>query len=93
MRKFIKKFCRVFLSRYSLSATMILAEVLLIAYLIFGSGEPVYVLLPLSVILTVGTLLHLINKDTNPEYKVAWIFIILVLIPVGSILYMLFYHI
>lgn len=92
MRKFIKKFCRVFLSRYSLSATMILAEVLLIAYLIFGSGEPVYVLLPLSVILTVGTLLHLINKDTNPEYKVAWIFIILVLIPVGSILYMLFYH-
>lgn len=92
MRKFIKKFCRIFFSRYSLSAIMILAEVLVIAYLFVGSGEPVYVLAPLSILLTAATLLHLINKDTNPEYKVAWLCVILLLIPVGSILYLLFYH-
>ncbi len=92
MKKFIKRFCRIFFSRYSLSAVMILAEVLIIAYLFVGSGEPVYVLAPLSVLLTAVSLLHLVNKDTNPEYKVAWLCVILLLIPVGSILYLLFYH-
>ena len=91
MKKVLKKFNRVFFSRYALSALMILVEVLLIIHLIFSGWETVYLIAPISVIFTALSLLHLINRVTNPEYKVVWAIIILLIVPVGSVLYFLFY--
>ena len=70
---------------------MILTEVLIIIHLIFSGWETVYLIAPISALVSAVTLLHLINRVTNPEYKVTWAIIILMLSPVGSVLYLLFY--
>ncbi len=87
----MKKICRVFFSRYALSALAIVLQVAVMIYLfIFAASSRVYVSLA-SMLLSVFAFLSLVNRETNPEYKIPWSFIILTLTPAGAILYFLFY--
>lgn len=88
----MKKICRVFFSRYTLSALAIVFQVTLMIHLfIYASDSGLYISIA-PLILSVIAFLSLVNKETNPEYKIPWSFIILSLTPVGAVLYFLFYQ-
>ena len=88
----LRKLCRVFFSRYAISALLILAEVALMTYLLVSATTYFYVFLAVAGLFGVATLVSLINKDANPEYKVTWSVIILIFPVFGPITYLLFYN-
>lgn len=92
MKNILKRINRIFFSRYALSALMILTELAIIVWLVLINLESIYIVLIVSILISLISFLHLINKETNPEYKVSWSFIIFALPPIGSLLYFLFYQ-
>jgi cardiolipin synthase len=87
----MRKLCRFIFSRYFISATLILAELLLLGYLLFAAYEYSWIALLFFVVLNIIALISLINKDANPEYKVSWLVVIMLLPPFGVALYSIFY--
>ena len=87
----MRKICRVLFSRYAISAILILVEVVLFGLLIFSMPTSIYAFIVISAAVALLTLVNLINKDTNPEYKISWAVVILVVPCFGALLYLLFY--
>lgn len=86
----MKKFSRFIFSGYFLSFVMIMLEVATLFFLIVRlSAYSIYFLL-LTLVVNFLSLLSVINADTNPEHKVTWISVILLLPILGSLLYILF---
>lgn len=71
---------------------MIVLEVLLIVYLFLSAFTHWYVALGLALLINIIALIDIINKDANPEYKITWAVVVLVLPLVGSLLYVMFYR-
>ena len=92
----LRRLCRVFFSRYAISAIVIVAEVVLMTYLILGlSYAPdaaSYATVVLLFIPGLLSLISIINRDANPEYKVTWTVIVLILPIFGPLIYLLFYN-
>ena len=87
-----KKIWNLLFSRYAVCAFTILGEVLLIALLIFGASLISYVFIAVSVVVDIAALIAIINRDANPEYKVTWTVLVLVLPVLGALLYVIFYR-
>ncbi len=88
----MKKMCRMLFSRYALSALAIVLQVTLMIYLLVFAGAPRIYISVVSILLSAVAFLNLVNRETNPEYKIPWLFIIVGLSPVGAVLYFLFYQ-
>ena len=87
----MKKICRMFFSRYAISAIAILIQVMAVVYLFVTAASAGFYISLASMLFSVIAFLSLVNRETNPEYKIPWSFIILALTPAGAILYFLFY--
>lgn len=87
----MRKLCRVLFSRYAISALMILGEIALIVYLSLSASTSLYITLVIAGAVELCALLSLINRDTNPEYKLSWAIVILILPLIGTLLYLLFF--
>lgn len=86
----MKKLLRFIFSGYFVSLIMILLEVAVLFLLIVKlSAYSVYFLLG-ALLVNLLALLAVINSDFNPEYKVTWISVILLLPILGSLLFILF---
>ena len=78
-------------SRYAISAIMILMEIALIGYLLFSASTYFYVTVIISVLFMLVAFVNLITRDTNPEYKLSWLAVIM--IPIfGPVMYFIFYE-
>ena len=88
----MRKIGKVLFSRYSISALMLLAEVVACIFLFLSMPTSVYSFIAVSFIIEMTAFLNLINKDANPEYKASWSAVILVLPIAGAVLYFLFYR-
>lgn len=89
----MRKLCRILFSRYSISALIILGEILLIAYVILGATAIfTYVVVALALLVSLVTVVSIVNRDANPEYKVTWSVVVLCLPLLGAFLYAIFYH-
>ena len=87
----MKNLCKTLFSRYFISAVLILAELGLLFYLMFFAyGFSIFTLVLLASV-NVFTVISLINRDANPEYKVSWLVIVMLTPPFGMALYLLFY--
>lgn len=87
----MRKLCRVLFSRYAISAlTILLSLISLLLLLLYASTYSVYFLIPM-VLLDVAVILSIINRDANPEYKLSWAVISLVIPFFGAALYCVFY--
>lgn len=85
----MKKCLKFVFSGYFLSLVMILLEVAVLFLLIVRlSAYSIYFLL-FTLAVNFLSLLAVINSDTNPEYKVTWIAVILLMPILGSLLYIL----
>lgn len=86
----MKNFLRFVFSGYFLSFVMIALEVVALFFLVVKlSSYSIYFLL-LILLVNILSLLAVINSETNPEYKVTWISVILLLPILGSLLFILF---
>ena len=92
MKKFFKRLYRIFLSRYAISALLLLLEVVLILHIIFSNFASLGYLLIATLVLGLISLLNLVNKNTDPEYKIPWVITIIVLPIAGPVLYWCFYN-
>ncbi len=88
----MKKICRVIFSRYMISALAILLQVALMAYIFVSAAAGRIAFIIFDILFSFAAFIHLVNRDTNPEYKIPWSFIILATPPVGACLYYLFYQ-
>lgn len=86
----VRKLWRVLISRYTLSALFILLELLIVFYFIFYAYAYSLVFVFLSVIVDVLVILSLINRDTNPEFKLTWLAVVTLIPLVGGALYIIF---
>ena len=87
----MRKLCRALFSRYSISAVMILVEIVLMAYLYFSASTYSFVAFFLAMLTNIFAVIFIINRDANPEYKVVWVIIVLVLPFLGVLLYAMFF--
>lgn len=87
----MKRFCRLIFSRYFFSAIMIVLELSVLLLWLFGIWQNSIYALIIGYLVNFIAVLNLITKDTNPEYKIPWL-IILIAVPLfGTVLYTLFY--
>lgn len=87
-----KEIWRLLFSRYAICAFIIAAEVLLIAFLIATASVLSYVFLIVAIVVDLVAVVAIVNRDANPEYKVTWVTLVLVLPLLGTLLYMIFYR-
>ena len=87
----MRKIFRVLVSRYTLSALFILAEIALIAYLAFYAYTYSFLFVLLANVVNLLVILSLINRDTNPEFKLTWLAVVVMIPLFGGVLYIMFY--
>ena len=87
----MRKLCRVLFSRYTISAFLILAEIALAVFLYFSASTYSFVALILAVLTNIFAVIFIINRNDNPEYKLAWVIAVLALPFLGLLLYVMFY--
>ena len=78
-------------SRYAISAIVILLELAVIGLLGIRAYEYSIYALVLILAVNIAVVITLINKNANPEYKVSWLVVVMLLPPFGAVLYALFY--
>ena len=87
----MRRFSRIIFSRYSISLLLILLEFLLMFAIVWYAEEYSVIAIALFLIIEILTLVSIINREANPEYKIPWIVIVLTLAPFGALLYAIFY--
>ena len=87
----MRKICRVLFSRYTISAIMICLEVAVFVLLCVYALPSLYIVSLFCIAAALIALTSLITRDANPEYKIPWAVIIILLPAFGPLLYVLFY--
>ena len=84
------KFLRIIFSKWSISALLLLAQVAAIGLVIAYLNEYFYVFQIIAWVIGVLVVFVLVNRDENPEYKIPWLFLVLVLPIFGTLFYLMF---
>ena len=87
----MRKLCRVVFSRYFVSALFILTELALIFYLVTFAHDYSFYFVILLTLIDAVSVISLINRSANPEYKVSWLVIVAFVPFFGALLYAIFY--
>lgn len=73
-----------------ISALLLILEMSFLSLTVVKLAEYSYITVIVALLLSVLAFIHIINTDTNPEYKLTWIVIILMLPVFGTTLYLIF---
>ncbi len=87
----MRKLCRVLFSRYAISALVILLYFVVVALLVVYSAASYVYFAVASFVIDVFIILSLVNRETNPEFKVTWLIIVMLFPLFGAFLYLIFY--
>ncbi len=87
----MRKLCRFFFSRYFISALIILFELVLMLFLALRAYEYSIYALGAVVLIELAVIITLLNRNSNPEYKVSWLVIVSLIPPLGALIYVIFY--
>lgn len=82
---------RFIFSRYFITLAIILVELFLIEHMLYAIAENLLITTAVVFVLYAIGFIHLINRDTSPEYKLTWLVVIAIPIA-GVILYFLFFE-
>ena len=86
----MRKLLRLLFSRYTACAVIIAAELALFVFILV-LAESLGALISVSTVLSFVGVIHLVNRDSNPEYKIPWLVVILIFPYVGVTFYALFF--
>ena len=78
-------------SRYFFCALMILLSIAMLFSIIFWAYNYSVYIYMFMMFLSVVASLNIINKETNPEFKLPWMMIVTVIPIFGMLIYFLFY--
>ena len=92
MKNVKKRLGRILISRYTICAVAIIFEVLILALVIAAASVVSYLFFGIALIVNFAVVVSIINRDANPEYKVTWIIVVMLLPLLGSLLYIIFYR-
>ena len=88
----MRRLFRIISSRYLICVLLILAELCGLVYVIAElSAYSIYFTLVATVI-NYAVLIYVINTDANPEYKLSWVCVILLVPIIGAVMFILFYR-
>ena len=87
----MRKLNRFIFSRYFVSAIMILLSIALVFSIIFLAYNYSTYIYMFMMLLSFITSLDIINKETNPEFKLPWMMIVTVIPIFGMLIYFMFY--
>ena len=87
----MRRFSRIIFSRYAISLFLILLEFLLMFAIVWYAEEYSVIAFAIFLMIEALTLISIINREANPEYKIPWIVIVLTFAPFGALLYAIFY--
>ena len=87
----MRKLCSFIFSRYFISAVLILAELVIIGFVMYFAYEYSFFIFAFLVAVNIASVISIINRDANPEYKVSWLVVVLVVPFFGMALYVMFY--
>ncbi len=87
----MRKLCSFIFSRYFISAILILAELIIIGFVMYFAYEYSLFIFAFLVAVNIASVISIINRDANPEYKVSWLVVVLVVPFFGMALYAMFY--
>ena len=82
---------RFIFSRYFITLVIILLELFLVEHLLYVIVENLLITTAAVFVLYAIGFIHLINRDTNPEYKLTWLMVMAIPIA-GVVLYFLFFE-
>jgi cardiolipin synthase len=77
-------------SRYTISALLILLELALLIYIALEVSAYSVLFLAILLVLNFAVLISVINSPSNPEYRVSWLALVLLVPIIGAIIYVLF---
>ncbi len=86
----LRKLFSILFSRYMLSAIIILAEIGLLLCLVIEMSAYSALFLVFMLFINLIVLVAIINADYNPEYRVTWIAVVLIVPVLGAVIYILF---
>ncbi len=86
----MRKFLRVVFSRYTLSALFIFADLALLAITLFYAYSYYWIFVVLTATVNLLVLISIINRDMNPEFKLTWVTVVLLIPVFGGALYIIF---
>ena len=86
----MRKFYKILFSRYTICALMLALEVALSVLFCMYAMQYYAILIAVYVVLTVVSIVAIMNADTNPDHKLPWLVTIACFPLVGLILYSIF---
>ena len=86
-----RQIIRFIFSRYFITLVIILLELLLVEHMLYVIVENLLITTAAVFLLYTLGFIHLINRDTSPEYKLTWLLVMAIPIA-GVILYFLFFE-
>lgn len=88
----MSKKAKLIASKYGFSCFLIFAEVFSIVAIFMVLSKYTSALLFVAFLSSFVAYLSIINRNTNPENKIPWVSIVLLLQPLGALLYVMFYE-
>lgn len=86
----MKKFCRIVFSRYAISALLILFELTAFSFITLYAYSYSAAFYVIAIIVDVLVIISLINRNTNPEFKLTWLAVVTLVPVVGGLMYITF---
>ena len=86
----MRRFLRIFFSRYAISAVIILLDLAAIAYFIFYFSIYSLVFFLSAAAVNLIVLIQIINRDINPEVKLTWLAVVMAIPLFGCAIYIIF---
>ncbi len=87
----MRKLGRMIFSRYSVCALIIALELALLIFIIY-IADLLATLFAVSTLISLISVISLLNRDANPEYKVSWAIVILSFPYIGATFYGIFFR-
>ncbi|MBQ9457817.1 MAG: cardiolipin synthase [Bacilli bacterium] len=84
------KFLRILFSKWGISALLLILQVAAVVLIVLYLNEYFYVFQIVSWIIGVFVVFFIVNRRENPEYKIPWLFLVLVLPVFGTLFYLMF---
>lgn len=86
----MNKFFKLIFSRMVIVGFLIFLQALFLIFCIVKLNEYLVYLQAISIIIDILVVLHLINKDEEPGFKITWLILVLLLPIIGGTLYIIF---
>ncbi len=86
----MKKLLKILSNRFVMVGISILLQVVLLMLVILKFNSYFVFFYAICILISIGAVLYIVNKNINPEYKIAWIIPIMLFPIFGGLFYLLF---